>query len=103
MSTTKNIETEPARFKNTSLYKFPRIITKQRIVINEQGTVTTAMIAFKHHGMVADVTFVRDDGFALGAPKMYEDIAYEMWKNRWVEFYFGREIFPKPISEYVPT
>lgn len=103
MSKTKNIETAPVRFKNTSLYKFPRIITNQRIVINKQGTVTTAMIAFKHHGIVADITFVRDDGLALGAPKMYEHIAYEMWKDRWVEFYYGGEIFPKPISKYAPA
>jgi hypothetical protein len=103
MLTTQAIEKAQAGYKYAPLPGSSRVAINQLVVINEQGTATTTITALDHHGIVADVTFVRDDGWALGAPKIFEHIAYKIGKHRWIEFYSGKDTFPKPISEYVPV
>lgn len=103
MSTTEAIAELPIIPNDSLPYEIQQILIDKRVIINDQGTTTTAMTALDHHGITADITFIRDDGWAVGAPEIYEHIAYRMCKNRWVEFYRGRDIFPKPMSEYVSS
>lgn len=57
-----------------------------RVVIHDQGTA----VSYKHAVEVTgnkfpcDVIFVRDDGWTLGAPTIFEDTAYRMWADKWV-------------------
>jgi hypothetical protein len=50
-----------------------------RIIVNADGYARRPKPGDK-----IDVVFVRDDGWSLGAPRAFRNIAYQMWPREWV-------------------
>jgi len=56
----------------------------KRVIINEHGEATTASRASEEYGIKPDVIFIRKDGWSVGAPKQFEQLAENMWKGDWI-------------------
>lgn len=56
-----------------------------RVVINASGEATTPSVAQREHGITPTIIFVRDDGWSLGAPAAFEEVARSLWRNEWVK------------------
>jgi hypothetical protein len=56
-----------------------------RVIVSPQGDATTPEKAQTDYNVVPDVVFVRDDGWTLGAPKKWEKVAYDLWKDYWIK------------------
>lgn len=56
-----------------------------RVLLDREGTATTPLLAAVRNGVRAEVVFVRDDGWKIGAPKRLEDVARSLWPDQWVE------------------
>lgn len=80
-----------------------RVLTHgpDRVMIGP-GEATTWLRAFRDHGIVPDIVFIRNDGWTLGAPGHLEAEAYELWQNEWVGFMRRPEVDAMPISAYRP-
>ena len=57
--------------------------TPNRILINAEGEAVT-MKRVLEIGVVADLIFVRNDGWSLGAPNYLEKEAHDLWKSDWI-------------------
>ena len=62
-----------------------------RVVVDEEGSATTPERALEQYRVEPDVVFVRNDGWSLGAPKEFQDVAKKMWEDKWVAFMWIRE------------
>lgn len=71
-----------------------------RVVINNEGEAVNPNRAETDHGITPDIVFIRNDGWTLGAPKQFKDIAYQMWQNDWEYFYNSTNKELHEISEY---
>ena len=81
----------------------PQVDTKpmtDRVVVNDEGFAVRPAEAFEHYGVISRIIFVRDDGFAVGAPAEFADAAYRLWAGSWREFKVWPDYAPRPISEY---
>lgn len=72
-----------------------------RVVIDSDGYAVPPMKAWKQHNVFPDIIFVRDDGWSLGAPSVYEEVAYNMWKDAWTHFLRRPNLELVSIQEYV--
>lgn len=73
--------------------------TPTRVIVDRDGYAVSPNQAVKGYGMEnISVVFVRDDGWSLGAPPVFESIAFEMWQSNWKTFVKDGHEFP--ISEY---
>jgi hypothetical protein len=72
----------------------PKFEGFSRVVINFDGEAVSHSKA-EEMGVEPDVGFLRDDGWALGAPKELEDVAYRMWADKWTH------IIRKPQTEWM--
>lgn len=57
-----------------------------RVMIGEHEATSVGR-AIDEYQMIPDVVFVRDDGWALGAPAHLEAAARYLWANRWVRVF----------------
>jgi hypothetical protein len=57
-----------------------------RVVINADGEAITPFRARQEHDVIPSIMFVRQDGWTLGAPQEFEEIAYRMWAEDWIGF-----------------
>jgi len=55
-----------------------------RVVINSQGEAVPPIYALEVHNVVPTVVFVRNDGWTLGAPEEFKQVAHDMWSGLWV-------------------
>jgi hypothetical protein len=55
-----------------------------RVIVSREGWATTPDRALREFGIVADVVFVRHDGWTLGAPRRWEEVARDLWAGSWV-------------------
>jgi hypothetical protein len=71
----------------------------RRVVVSGEGE---AVLPYKAQqmGVVPDVVFVRKDGWTLGAPARWEQLAYKMWADEWVLFMRIGDGKARPIAEY---
>ena len=74
-----------------------------RVVINRHGEAVRPETAFHEHGVCASVIFVRGDGWAIGAPLEFEQVAFNLWPSNWREFRRWPAYKVQPISEYEPA
>jgi len=51
-----------------------------RVVINSEGEATSPARA----KIDSDVVFIRNDGWTLGAPSRFEEVARQMWADMWI-------------------
>lgn len=72
-----------------------------RVVINSGGEAVPPRRAREEHGIDPTVIFIRDDGWSLGAPADFEQVAHKLWANEWIAFVRKPEVEAKPIREYV--
>ena len=68
-----------------------------RVVVSVEGEACPEAGA-RDLGFVPVVVFIRSDGWTLGAPARFVDVAYGMWADEWVSFQVGEQIHP--ISEW---
>ena len=57
-----------------------------RVIVDYNGYAVPEKMAREKYCIVPDIMFKRKDGWTLGAPEEFEDVAYEMWKNEWSYF-----------------
>jgi hypothetical protein len=78
----------PAAEEKTGFEKFCEVVEQtgpNRIVINEEGHAINQRRARERHGIEsADVIFIRNDGWCLGAPLEFEDVAFKLWEGDWL-------------------
>ncbi len=74
-------------------------ITVGRVLIDKEGTALNPKRA-ADIGVLADIIFLRDDGYALGAPENLREEAHFLWRDDWTQFYVMRTKELRPISEY---
>ena len=72
-----------------------------RVVVRKDGLAVPPSTAEKQYRTKADVVFIRDDGWSLGAPKKFEEVAYSLWTDKWVAFaYHGEQVRPMGYYQY---
>lgn len=67
-----------------------------RVVINADGEAHNPQFAMHHFKIGVEVIFIRNDGWSLGAPKRFEDVAFLTWWDHWV----ARMDFVERSEEY---
>lgn len=55
-----------------------------RIVVDSEGYAVPPQRAAQDHDTQADIVFVRNNGWSLGAPLKLRMTAYGMWADAWV-------------------
>ena len=70
-----------------------------RVVVDADGYALPPEAASRNL-VESDIIFVRKDGWSLGAPIKFEDIAYNMWRDEWVQFTRKGDKGWTDISEY---
>ena len=71
-----------------------------RVVVNELGLSLRPSDAFFERNICARIIFVRSDGWSLGAPPEFEQVAYEQWPDCWTHFRVFPDFERLPICEY---
>lgn len=69
-----------------------------RVVINKDAEATTPSRALEM-GIVAEIGFLRNDGWSLGTPLVHQDVAYQLWHGQWTHFIRKGETTWRPISQ----
>ena len=72
----------------------------KRVIINGEGEAVSSLRARRDHGITPDVIFIRRDGWSLGAPAIFERLAYRQWKLDWIAFWRRGRDTASPIREY---
>ena len=54
-----------------------------RVVIDIEGTAVNPKRAAEM-GVQPDIVYVRKDGWSLGAPNQFKQIAFDMWSDEWI-------------------
>jgi len=71
-----------------------------RVVINEHGEATEPQSALCDHGVSAEVIFIRDDCWCLGAPSYLKSVAEGLWADEWIGVYDPRKREVLSYDEY---
>lgn len=71
-----------------------------RVIVDRGGYGVPSNIAEKRYKVIPDIIFKRNDGWTLGAPKEFEDVAYRMWRDEWTHFVRRPNSEWKGIGEY---
>jgi len=71
-----------------------------RMVINEEGEALPWSKARQLYNISPEIIFVRNDGWALGAPRELEKTAFQLWADKWIYFARKPEVKLIPISEH---
>lgn len=66
-----------------------------RVVINARGMAVDPHRALRDYAIKPDVVLIRNDGWSLGAPHQFREVALRMWADQWVAIW--------DTSEDVPT
>ena len=89
-----------------------------RVIVNNAGETISGVRMAKqcqeaveegHEAMMAlfdvapVVVFIRDDGWMLGASDIFESVAYDMWKDKWVGFCKCPHSIVADIADYIPS
>ena len=74
-----------------------------RVIIDAQGTATPPGRAKKIFFIDPDVVFIRDDGWTLGAPTKFAEVARKMWEHDWVAYAIPPYIRTEPMSTWLWT
>ena len=54
-------------------------------------------------GVIADLIFVRNDGWSLGCPGHLEEVASNLWKDHWLLVYHVASDTSLPAAFYMVT
>jgi hypothetical protein len=65
-----------------------------RVVINDRGMATDPRRALRDHNITPDVVLIRQDGWSLGAPHQFRELALQMWADQWVAIWEQTEDEP---------
>lgn len=79
------------------------VVPPSRVMVNREGDATTWNHAFEAYRITPDIIFVRNDGWSLGAPRKYENVAYRLWENDWIGFARKGDEFYCDIEDYWPS
>ena len=69
-----------------------------RVLINDAEALSPKRA--RELGHTADIIFIRDDGWSLGASCNLENAAYDHWPETWVGFVRKPNTFASTIDEY---
>lgn len=73
-----------------------------RVVVSKEGDATTPKMALDQ-GISADVGFLRKDGWSLGTPREFEDVAFSLWEQEWTHFILKGDTHWRPLRDYKTT
>jgi len=73
-----------------------------RVLINKDGAAVSMRRAIEMN-VVADLIFVRDDGWMLGCPGHLEEVASNLWKDHWLLVYHVASDTSLPAAFYMVT
>ena len=76
--------------------------TPNRVLINAEGEAISMKRALQQN-IVADLIFVRNDGWSLGCPGRLEQAAYDLWKDEWILIYHVPSGACLPASFYLAS
>ena len=68
-------------------------------VVNYDGYAVPEKIAKEQYKIIPFIIFKRSDGWTLGAPVEFEDVAHGMWKDEWTHFKFVVDDVWRDINE----
>lgn len=71
-----------------------------RVLVDRGGRAVSPHLAWEEFGVRPEIIFIREDGYALGAPLELEEEAYKMWPESWAFFCRDGEQHLTPITEY---
>lgn len=71
-----------------------------RVVVNQDGEATSSKKAREQYGINPDIIFIREDGWSLGAPWQFENVAWGLWAKEWIGFIRKGGTVPLPMSDY---
>jgi len=71
-----------------------------RVIVDDGGYGVPPERAKQQYDIESAIYFKRSDGWSLGAPLQFEDIAYRLWANEWTHFATSWDETWRPISEY---
>lgn len=57
-----------------------------RVVVDAEGEAAIPSRARERYGVEPVVIFVRGDGWSLGAPREFADVAFRTWSDEWVGY-----------------
>lgn len=57
-----------------------------RVMVESDGLSVPHKEARDVFKITPDIIFLRNDGWTLGAPKIFERIAFKMWAGDWTHF-----------------
>ncbi len=69
--------------KEQPMNEFP--VTLYRVVVSSNGEAISPFRAKSDHDIQPEIIYVRDDGWALGAPKQFASVAFDLWAGNWVD------------------
>lgn len=55
-----------------------------RVVISAEGEAVGTKRARVQFGVEPDIIFIREDGWSLGAPEQWAEVAEATWKDKWI-------------------
>lgn len=71
-----------------------------RVIYNDKGDVASKLLVLENHKIKPSIIFFRNDGWSLGAPKEFEEMAYKMYEDEWVRYARSPQFFPKNMNDY---
>lgn len=71
-----------------------------RIVVNDDGYAMPQKAAFERYCTTWSIVFIRDDGWSLGCPHIFEPVAYSQWKDHWTHYMLRGDDQARPITQY---
>lgn len=73
-----------------------------RMIVDAQGLATTWPRASIEYGTLPEVIFIRNDGWSLGAPYRFREVAQGLWSETWVaqaEFPFENWVMLRELED----
>lgn len=72
-----------------------------RVIVSADGSAVSSKRAREKFGVTPDIIFIRDDGWSLGAPKRFADIAEQIWEDKWKGVLLRPLSVPITYGEYL--
>lgn len=74
-----------------------------RVVVTEFGEAVLPNVAIRDYHTSPAIGFRRDDGWSVGSPVEFENVAFNLYPDQWTHFIRFGEPFYQPIELYEAT
>lgn len=73
----------------------------RRVLVGADGLAVSSSRARDYHGITPDIIFIRKDGWTLGTPKRWIEVAEALWEDHWEAVLLKGSYTPIPYDEWV--